>query len=135
MIIVRKFRSHRFFLHGIEFFSSIKFSIFIHLYIFNLSLVVKYLKNIKVGTLGYVPGALIEINLWWVIVRSWVKMHLVGKVLGQIPTKLQTDPTGNHEVMSLGDNPSTRLLHLGHNISVYGFYIDDSIALYGLNCE
>jgi hypothetical protein len=32
---------------------------------------------------------------------------------GQIPTKLQIDPTGNHGVMPLGHYPGTRL---GHNI-------------------
>ena len=38
----------------------------------------------------------------WTIVRSRVKMNLVGKVWGHIPTKLQIDSTGNHGVMSLG---------------------------------
>jgi hypothetical protein len=47
-------------------------------------------------------------------------MHLVGKVWGNIPTKLQIDFTGNHGVMPLGHNPSTRLMPLGHRVSVYG---------------
>jgi hypothetical protein len=47
-------------------------------------------------------------------------MHLVGKVWGDIPTKLQIDPTGKHRVMSLGHNPSTRLMPQGHKVSVYG---------------
>jgi hypothetical protein len=47
-------------------------------------------------------------------------MLLVGKVWGDIPTKLQIDPTGKHRVMSLGHNPSTRLMPQGHKVSIYG---------------
>ena len=54
------------------------------------------------------------------IVMSLVKVHLVGKVWGYIPTKFQTDPTGNHGVKSLGHNLSTRLMPLGHKVSVDG---------------
>ena len=47
-------------------------------------------------------------------------MDLVDKVWGHIPTKLQIDPTDNHGVRPLEHNPSTRLMPLGHKVSVYG---------------
>ncbi len=47
-------------------------------------------------------------------------MHLVGKVRGQIPSKLQIDPTGNHGVMLLGHNPNTRFMPLRHKENVFG---------------
>ena len=56
------------------------------------------------GALGAYLGyaKFFEINLWWVIVSSWVKIHLVGRVWWHIPTKLQIDPTGNHGVIYPG---------------------------------
>jgi hypothetical protein len=57
-------------------------------------------------------------------------MRLVGKVWRHTPIKFQIDPTGNHGVMPLGHNPSTRLMPLGHKVRVYGRWLHIKALLF-----